>query len=137
MSLEHCGNDTCNEHRWEKVDAGYYPRQRGENGTLSKNHRRGQSKRKAVRRQVGWVGSEKTIPDSEALQGKISDLGSQLHGAAQIIVATDKTSHDLTRKRKNSNKPTIEQNRECTRSGVCCGKKKSSILGPMQAGKAS
>jgi len=36
-SWEHCFNDNCNQHRWEKVEAGYYPRQVGEKGTGSKN----------------------------------------------------------------------------------------------------
>jgi len=47
MRWEHCFNETCNEHRWEKVDAGYYPRQVGEKETLSKNDRREQRKRKS------------------------------------------------------------------------------------------
>jgi len=53
----------CNDHRWEKVDAGYYPRQVGERGTLCKNDRREQEERKAVRKRLGREGSEKTIPD--------------------------------------------------------------------------
>jgi len=56
---EHCFNDNCNEHRWEKVDAGYYPRQVGERGTLSKNDRGEHKKRRAVRTQQEGVGSEK------------------------------------------------------------------------------
>jgi len=48
-SWEHCFNDNCKEHWWEKVDAGYYPRQVGEKGTLSKNDGREQKKRKVVR----------------------------------------------------------------------------------------
>jgi len=35
-SWEDCFNDNCNDHRWEKVDACYYPRQVGEKGALSK-----------------------------------------------------------------------------------------------------
>ena len=33
-SWEHGFNDNCKEHRWEKVDAGFYPRQGGEKGAL-------------------------------------------------------------------------------------------------------
>jgi len=49
MSGEHCFNDNCKEHRWEKVDAGYDAGQVGEKVTLSKNDRREQKKRKVVR----------------------------------------------------------------------------------------
>jgi len=73
-SWEHCLNDNCNEHRWEKVDAGYYPRQVGEKGTLSKNDRRDHKRGRAVRTRLEGEGSEKTVvPDREALE-KI-DLG--------------------------------------------------------------
>jgi len=56
------------------VEAGYYPRQGGEKGTLSKNHMREQEKRKALRTRLGREGSENTIPDVDALEGKISEL---------------------------------------------------------------
>jgi len=68
------------------VDAGYYPRQVGEKGELSKNDRREQRKRKAVRTRL--EGGEGEIP-METLEEKISDLRSQLDRAAQIIVAKD------------------------------------------------
>jgi len=100
-SWEHCFNDNCNEHRWGKVDAGYYPRQIGEKGELSKNNRREHKKRRAVRTRLGGEGSEKTIPNVEALEGKISDLRSQLDRAAQIIVAKD---NDLERLDKEKEK---------------------------------
>jgi len=73
-SWEHCFNDKCNDHRWEKVDAGYYPRQVGEKGTLSKNDRREHKKRRAMRTRLGREESEKTIPDVEALERTISEL---------------------------------------------------------------
>jgi len=41
------------------------------------------------------------------------------------------TSNDSRRKRRNSNKPTIDANRGCAKSGVCCGRKEFSIVGPM------
>jgi len=85
-SWEHCFNDNSKEHRWEKVDAGYYPRQVGEKGELSKNEKREQRKRKAVRTRLEGEGSEKTM---ESLEEKISDLRRKLDRAAQIIVAKD------------------------------------------------
>jgi len=80
------------------VDAGYYPRQVGEKGELSKNDRREHKKRKAVRRRLEGEGSEKTM---ETLEGKISDLRSQLDRAARIIVAKD---NDLERLNKEKEK---------------------------------
>jgi len=97
-SWEHCFNDNCNEHRWEKVDAGYYPRQVGAKGELSKNDRREHKKRRAVRTRLEGEGSEKTL---EAMVTQISDLRSQLHRAAQIIVAKD---NDLERLDKEKEK---------------------------------
>jgi len=99
---EHSFNDNCNEHRWEKVDAGYYPRQVGEKGTLSKNDRREHKKKRAVGTRMEGEGSEKTIvPDVEALEKTISDLRSQLDCAAQTIVAKD---NDLKRLDKDKEK---------------------------------
>jgi len=84
------------------VDAGYYPRQVGEKGTLSKHDRREHKKRKAVRTRLEGEGSEKTVvPDREALEKTISDLRSQLDCAAQTIVAID---NDLERLDKEKEK---------------------------------
>jgi len=80
------------------VDAGYYPRQVGENGELSKNDRREHKKGKAVRTRLGGEGSEKTM---ETLETQIWDLRSQLESAAQIIVAKD---NDLERLDKEKEK---------------------------------
>jgi len=71
------------------VDAGYYPRQVGERGTRSKNDRREQRKRKAVRTPQAMEGREKTIRDVEVIETQISDLRSQLNHTTQIIVAQD------------------------------------------------
>jgi len=101
-SWEHCFNDNCNEHRWEKVDAGYYPRQVAEKGTLSKSDRREHKKRRAVRTRLEGEESEKTVvPDREALEKRISNLRSQLDCAAQTIVAKD---NDLERLDKEKEK---------------------------------
>ena len=80
------------------MDAGYYPRQAGERGELSKNDTREQRKRKAVRIRLEGEGSEKTM---ETLETQISDLRSQLDRAAQIIVAKD---NDLERLDKEKEK---------------------------------
>jgi len=101
-SWEHCFNDRCNKHRWEKVDAGYYPRQVREKGTLSKNDRREHKRRRAVRTRLEEEGTEKPIvPDMQALEKRISDLRSQLDCAAQTIVAKD---NDLERLDKEKEK---------------------------------
>jgi len=84
------------------VDTGYYPRQVGEKGKLSKNDRREHKKRRAVRTQLEGEGSEKTgVPGREALEKTISDLLSQLDCAAQTIVAKD---NDLERPDKEKEK---------------------------------
>jgi len=80
------------------VDAGFYPRQVGEKGEVSKNDRREQRKRKAVRTRLEGEGSEKTM---ETLETQISDLRSQLDRASQIIVAKD---NDLERLDKEKEK---------------------------------
>ena len=94
-SWEHCFNDKCNEHRWEKVDAGYYPRQVEVEGTLSKNDRGEHRKRRAMRTRLEGEGSEKiVVHDVEALEKTISELRNQLDCPAQTIVAKD---NDLER----------------------------------------
>jgi len=100
-SWEYRFKDKCNDHRWEKVDAGYYSRQVGVRGTLSKHDRREHKKRRAVRKWLGREGSEKAIPDMGALGRTISDLQSQLDRTAQIIVAKD---NDLERLDKEEGK---------------------------------
>jgi len=52
------------------------------------------TREKFVRTRLGGEGSEKTVPDMEALERQISDLRSQLNSTAQIIVAKD---NDLER----------------------------------------
>jgi len=137
-SWEHSFNDNCNDHEWEKVDAGHYARQVREKGALSKHERREYKKRRAVRTRLGREGSEKTVvPDREALEKKISDLRSQLKCAAQTIVAKDNELERLAKEKGKLHKPTIDANRGCAKSGLCCGKKESSIVGRMQEGEGS
>jgi len=97
------------------VDAGYYPGQVREKGTLSKNDRREQKKRKVVRTRLGGEGSEKTIPDLEALEKTLSDLRSQLDCTAQTIVAKDNNLEPLDKEKEklqlayNRTKQTMHQ----------------------------
>ena len=79
------------------MDAGYYPRQVGEKGELSKNDRRDHRKRQAVRTRLEGEGSEKTMETQET---RISDLRSQLDRAAQIIVAKDNDLKRLDKERE-------------------------------------
>ena len=53
-----------------------------------------------MRTRLGGEGSEKTIPDVDALEGKISDLRSQLDPAAQIIVAKDNDLEQLDKEKE-------------------------------------
>ena len=71
------------------MDAGYYPRQVGEKGTLAKHDSREHKKRRAVRTRLGKVWSENTILNMEALNRTISDLRREVDHAAPIIVAKD------------------------------------------------
>jgi len=73
-SCEHCFNDNYNKHRWEKVDAGYLPRQVGEKATRSKNDRREHKKRTAVRTRLEGERSEKSSCSGRGRSGK-NDLG--------------------------------------------------------------
>jgi len=54
-----------------------------------------------MRTQLGKGGSEKSIPDEEALERKLSDLRSQLNRTTQIIVVKD---HNLERLAKEKEK---------------------------------
>jgi len=99
------------------VDAGYYPRQVGEKGELSKNERREHKKRRAVRTRLGGERSEPTIPDVEALEGKIWDLRTQLDCAAQIIVAKDNELERLHKEKEKLQKPIIDAKRGCAKLG--------------------
>jgi len=79
------------------VDAGYYPRQIGKRGELSKDDRREQRKRRAVRTLLGGEEGEKR---EETWEGQISNLRSQLDRAAQIIVAKDKDLERLDKQKE-------------------------------------
>jgi len=53
-----------------------------------------------VRTRLEGEGNEKSIPEVEALEGKISDLRSQLDRAAQIIVAKDNDLEQLDKEKE-------------------------------------
>jgi len=53
-----------------------------------------------MRTQLGGKGSEKTIPDVEALERPISDLRSQLDCAAQTIVEEDNNLERLDKEKE-------------------------------------
>ena len=97
VGWEHCFKDDCRDHGWEKVDAGYNPRQIGERGQLSPKDEKQRRKRKTVRTRLGREGSKETVPDVEALERQISDLRGQLDAAAQIIVAKDNEIEGLNK----------------------------------------
>jgi len=73
-SWDHCFDDNCKEHRREKLDAGYYPRQVGGKGELSKNDRREHKKRRALRTRLEREGSERDRCSRGGSPGK-NDLG--------------------------------------------------------------
>jgi len=100
MSWEPCFNARCNDHWWEKMEAGYYPWQVREKRTLAKNDRREHKWRRAVRTQRGRERRVKTIRDVKALERAISDLRSRLDRAAQIIVAKDNHLELLDREKE-------------------------------------
>jgi len=133
-SWEHCFNDNCKEHRWEKVEAGYYPRQVGEKGELSKNDRREQRKRKAVRTRLEGEGSEKTM-ETRKKKSRTSEASSI--ALPKSLWQRITTSNGSIKRKRNSTRPTTDANKGCLKSGVCCGRKEFIIVGPMQEGEGS
>jgi len=110
-SWEHCFNDNCKEHRWQKIDAGCYPRQVGDKGNLSKNDRRAQKKRKVVRTGLGGEGSKKTFRTLKRWKHRSRTSEASRTAPPKLLWQKTTTSNDSIRKWKNSNKPTIEPNR--------------------------
>jgi len=53
------------------------------------------------------------------------------------VSPTTTTSKGSIRRKKNSKKPTIDANRGCAKSGVCCGRKEFRIVGLMPEGEGS
>ena len=76
-------------HRCEKVDAGYYPRIIGEDGTLSKRDDTPRKRRATVRTRIEREGGEKRSSAVERLEKEILGLGEQLSRIAENVVAKD------------------------------------------------
>ena len=89
VKWQHCFSDNCSVHRWEKVDAGYYPRIVGKDGVLSKRDDTHRKRRRTVRTRHEWEGGEKTSSDVERLEKEILGLREQLTRAAETVVLKD------------------------------------------------
>jgi len=119
------------------VDTGYYPGQVGERGELSKNDRREQRKRRAVRTRLQGEGSEKTVPDVEVMEGQISDLRSQLDRAAQIIVAKDNDLERLDKEKEKLQQAYNGTKQRMRQVGAMLWKGEFSIVGQIQEEEGS
>ena len=89
VKWQHCFRDNCSVHRWEKVDAGYYPWIVGEDGTLSKREQTHRKRRMTVRTRLEREVGEKTSSDVEPLEKEILRLREQLSWSAENVVAKD------------------------------------------------
>ena len=89
VKWQHCFRDNCSAHRWEKVDAGYYPRIVGEDGALSARDKTHRKRRATVRTRLEREEGEKTPSDVERLEKEILDLREQLSRIAENVVAKD------------------------------------------------
>ena len=89
VKWQHCFRDNCSVHRWEKVDAGYYPRIVGSDGVLSKRDETHRKRRKTVRTRHVGEGGEKTSSDVKKLENEILVLREQLNRAAETVVLKD------------------------------------------------
>ena len=89
VKWQHCSRDNCSVHRWEKVDAGYYPRIVGDNGALSKRDETHRKRRATVRTRLEREEGEKTSSDVERLEKEILGLREQLSRIAENVVAKD------------------------------------------------
>ena len=89
VKWQHCFRDNCSVHRWEKVDAGYYPRIVGNDGALSKRDETHRKRRMTVRTRLEREEGEKTSSDVERLEIEILGLREQLSRIAENVVAKD------------------------------------------------
>ena len=89
VKWQHCFRDNCSVHRWEKVDAGYYPRIVGEDGALSARDKTHRKRRATVRTRLEREEGEKTPSDVERLEKEILGLREQLSRIAENVVAKD------------------------------------------------
>ena len=111
-----CFRDNCSVHRWEKVDAGYYPRIVGSDGVLSKRDETHCKRRKTVMTQHEGEGGEKTSSDVERLEKEILVLWEQLNRAAETVVLKDqqliKLDNDYRALRRSEHQVSQELARE-------------------------
>ena len=89
VKWQHCFRDNCSVHRWEKVEAGYYPRIVGDDGALSKRGQTHRKRRMTVRTWLEREEGEKTSSDVERLEKEILGLREQWSQIAQNVVAKD------------------------------------------------
>ena len=89
VKWQQCFRDNCSVHRWEKVDAGYYPRIVGKDGVLSKRDETHRKRRRTVRTGQEGKGGEKTSSDVERLEEEILGLREQLTRAAETVFLKD------------------------------------------------
>ena len=116
VKWQHCFRDNCSIHRWEKVDAGYYPRIVGKDGVFSKRDKTHRKRRRTVRIRHEWEGGEKTSPDIQRLEKEILGLREQLTRAAETVVLKDqqliKLDNDYRALRRSERHVTQELARE-------------------------
>ena len=89
VKWQHYFRDNCSVHRWEKVDAGYYPRKVGMDRVLSKRDKTHRKCRRTVRTWHEGEGGEKTSPDLERMEKEILRVREQLTHAAETVVLKD------------------------------------------------
>ena len=89
VKWQHCFRDNCSVHRWEKADAGYYPRIVGDDGALSERDQTNRKRRMTVRTRLEREEGEKTSSDVEHLEKEILGLREQLSRIAENVVAKD------------------------------------------------
>ena len=89
VKWQHCFRDNCSVHRWEKMDAGYYPRIVGIDGVLSKRDETHRKRRSTMSTWHEGEGGEKTSSDVEQLEKEILVLQEQLNRAAETVVLKD------------------------------------------------
>ena len=83
VKWQHCFRDNCSVHRWEKVDAGYYPRIVGKDGVLSKRDETHHKRRRTMRTRHEREEGEKTSCDVKRLEKEVLGHREQLTHAAE------------------------------------------------------
>jgi len=101
-SWEPCFNDNCNDHQWEKVDAGYYPPKVGEKSELSKQDRSEHKKRRAVRTRLGSEGSDKPFRTWKPSKDKSHTSEANSIALPKSLWQKTTTSNCSIRRKRNS-----------------------------------